>query len=162
MRLARYEGALGAARPAAILLSRLLLSWLFVLEGLQTIGSYQEVAGYMNANGVSGELLPLVILTEFGGGMLIAAGLYTRLAAIALAGFCLLTAALFHAQFADPGEVIQFNKDLSIAGGFLGLAAFGAGPYSLDAAMRRRKSADRPGPAHSGSGSIKLVETRTR
>jgi putative oxidoreductase len=41
-------------------------------------------------------LLPLVILTELGGGLLVLFGLKTRWAAIALFGFCLLTALFFH------------------------------------------------------------------
>jgi uncharacterized membrane protein YphA (DoxX/SURF4 family) len=47
-------------------------------------------------HGVDGRLLPLVILTELGGGLLVLFGLKTRWAAIALFGFCLLTALFFH------------------------------------------------------------------
>jgi len=140
MAVIRYERSFAAAAPSAVLAARLLLSWIFVLDGLQAIGSYQEVAGYMAANGVNGGLLPLVILTELGGGLLVAAGLFTRPAAIALGCFCLLTAFLFHAHFADPDEMIQFNKDLAIAGGFLSLAVSGAGRYSLDAAFAMRNT----------------------
>ncbi len=45
----------------------------------------------MQENGVDPRLLPLVILTELGGGLLVLFGLKTRWAAIALCGFCLLT-----------------------------------------------------------------------
>jgi putative oxidoreductase len=48
-----------------------------------------------------------------------------------------LAALLFHANFADPMQKINFLKNLSIAGGFLLLAANGAGAWSVDA--RRRK-----------------------
>ena len=52
----------------------------------------------------------------------------------------MLTAALFHANGADPEQVINFHKNLAIGGGFLLLAAFGPGAWSLDAwrAQRRR------------------------
>jgi putative oxidoreductase len=50
----------------------------------------------MQAHGVVGRLLPLVILTELGGGLLVLFGLKTPWAAIALFGFCLLTALFFH------------------------------------------------------------------
>jgi len=112
--------------------ARLLLAALFIHEGWQKIGAYADVAGYMEAHGVPGQLLPLVILTELGGGLLIAAGLATRFAAFALAGFCLLAALIFHGV-GDPDALVQFGKDVAIAGGFLALAAFGAGGWSLDA-----------------------------
>jgi putative oxidoreductase len=50
----------------------------------------------MQAHGVDGRLLPLVILTELGGCLLMLFGLKTRWAAITLFGFCLLTALFFH------------------------------------------------------------------
>ena len=59
-------------------------------------------------------------------------GWKTRTAALLLAGFCLLTATIFHHNFADQQQMIHFLKDLAIAGGFLVLLANGAGPLSLD------------------------------
>ena len=122
-------------QSAAALAARLAIAWIFVIEGVGKISSYSAVGTYMEANGVSSAFLPLVILTELGGGVLIALGLFTRLAAVALAGFCVLAAILFHGNVADAGEWINFNKDIAIAGGFLALAAFGAGNWSLDALM---------------------------
>jgi putative oxidoreductase len=122
------------------LVGRLLLAWIFVMEGWTKIGAWNDTIGYMQAFGVSGYLLPLVILTELGGGLCVAAGFLTRLAAIALAGFCLLTALIFHRNFGDMNEVVSFNKDLALAGGFLILAAFGAGGWSVDAWWRKRRT----------------------
>ena len=126
--------------PAA-LLARFGLSWIFLLEGVGKLGNYSATIDYMAANGVSGSLLPLVILTELGGGLLVALGLFTRVAAVALMGFCLLTALFFHKDFADPEQMINFNKNIAIAGGFLALVAFGGGAWSLDALRRRRRAA---------------------
>ncbi|MCR4281657.1 MAG: DoxX family protein, partial [Bauldia sp.] len=64
--------------------------------------------------------------------ILIILGLWTRLVALAFAGFCVLTALTFHRDFADTNEIIQFGKDFAIAGGFLFLAAAGAGRWSAD------------------------------
>ena len=80
-----------------------------------------------------GALLPLVIALELGGGLLLAIGWQTRLAALALAVFCVLAAVLFHVNLADRNELLHFEKDLAIAGGLLVLFAFGAGRYSVDA-----------------------------
>ncbi len=91
--------------------------------------SYGDVAGYMQTNGVDPRLLPLVILTEFGGGVLVLVGLKTRWAAVALGGFCLVTALLIHWR---AGEMIEVQKNVAMAGGFLTLAVFGPGPWSLE------------------------------
>ena len=79
-------------------------------------------------------LLPLVILTELGGGLLVLAGFKTRWAAVALAGFCLLTAVIFHLA---SGETIEFQKNVAMAGGFLLLAVFGPGAWSIDGRFGR-------------------------
>ncbi|HVT34022.1 MAG TPA: DoxX family protein [Nevskiaceae bacterium] len=112
---------------------RFLLAAMFLVSGLSKIAGYAATQQYMAAQGVPGALLPLVILTEVGGGALIVLGLWTRAAAVALAGFTVLAALLFHANFGDQVQQIMFMKNLSIAGAFLMLAARGAGPLSLDA-----------------------------
>jgi putative oxidoreductase len=122
----------------AELAGRILIAAIFVLSGFTKIGGYAGTQGYMEAMGVPGALLPLVIVTELGGGLLIALGLWTRLAAFALAGFTLLSALLFHRNFGDQVQMIMFLKNLAIAGGFLFLFAHGAGRLSLDA--RRAKA----------------------
>jgi len=76
-------------------------------------------------------LLPAVIALQLGGGLLVAAGVTTRSAALLFAAFCVLTALLFHWQFADRNQVLHFQKDLAIAGGFLVLACCGPGNWSL-------------------------------
>lgn len=119
------------------LLARLFLAYIFVIEGWGKIGEYAATSSYMEANGVSAALLPLVILTELGGGILVATGFMTRYAAVALAGFCLLTAMLFHTDFSDFEQVINFNKNIAMAGGFLAIVAFGPGAWSVDAWRKR-------------------------
>jgi putative oxidoreductase len=44
--------------------------------------------------------------------------------------FCVLTAILFHWQFADRNQLLHLQKDLAIAGGFLVLACSGPGRWS--------------------------------
>jgi putative oxidoreductase len=131
-----------ALRNPAILLARLLLAFIFVYEGWLKIAHYSDTVGYMENYGVPGALLPLVILTELGGGLLVAFGLLARYAAFALAGFALLTALFFHTDFADTEhlQLVHFMKNVAIAGGFLLLTAVGAGKWSLDAWRKGRRS----------------------
>jgi putative oxidoreductase len=124
-------------RNLSDLSGRVLLAVLFLVAGFGKLGAYAGTQAYMASKGVPGALLPLVIALELGGGALIVAGLWTRAAALALAAFTLLAAAIFHANFADQIQQIMFLKNLAIAGGFLLLAARGAGEWSLDA--RRTK-----------------------
>lgn len=112
-----------------ILIARLLLALIFIVEAWLKITAYAGTVFYMEANGVPGFLLPVVIATELGGGILVVAGLLTRAAAVALAGFSLLTALFFHLS---PDQAVHFYKNLSMAGGFLALAASGPGAWSID------------------------------
>ncbi len=107
-------------------------SLIFILAGINKIIGYAGTQGYMESKGVPGALLPLVILLEVGGGLAIVIGWQTRLAALALAGFSILAAIIFHNNFADQNQMIHFLKNLSIAGGFLFLFAYGPGAYALD------------------------------
>lgn len=120
------------------LAGRILLAAIFLISGLGKIGAYAGTAAYMASAQVPGQLLPLVIAIEVGGGLAIVAGWRTRAAALALAGFSLLAAILFHANFQDQTATIMFLKNLAIAGGFLVLAANGAGAWSLDARRARK------------------------
>ena len=130
-----------------MLFARVMLATIFLVEGWGKIGTYDEIVAYMQANGVPGRLLPLVIVTELCGGAMVLLGLGTRAAALALAGFCLLTALIFHRDISDPDQAIDFYKNIAIAGGFLSLVACGAGSWSLDAlasGLRAKRGA--PGP----------------
>jgi len=118
--------------PYLGLAGRVLLAITFVVAGYGKIGGYAGTQGYMEAMGVPGMLLPLVIILELGGGLAIIAGWQTRIIAILIAGFTLLAAFTFHLDFADRLESILFMKNVSIAGGFLLLAAYGPGALALD------------------------------
>ena len=77
------------------------------------------------------------------GALAVIVGWQARWAALALAGFCILTAVFFHTDFGDFNQKIHFMKNLAIAGGFLFLVARGPGPWSLDAS---RAAARVPAP----------------
>ena len=111
---------------AAALAGRLLLAAIFLHEAWSKLTGYSAALAYMQAFGVPGQLLPLAIAVELGCGVLILCGYHTRAAALLLAGFCLVTAVLFHTKFGDRNQLLHFEKDLAIAGGLLVLFAHGA------------------------------------
>lgn len=118
--------------PALALVGRLLLAFIFVLSGWSKLTGYAGTAQYMDSAGVPSILLPAAIAVELIGGLLIAVGFQTRISALALAGFTVVAALLFHFDPSDQMQMISFNKNLAIAGGFLVLAAHGAGLWSVD------------------------------
>ena len=111
---------------------RFLLSLIFIVSGFGKITAYSGTQAYMESLGVPGSLLPAVIILEVLGGLAITLGWKTRVTAFLLAGFSILSAALFHANFGDQMQTIMFMKNLAIAGGFLGLVASGPGSWALD------------------------------
>jgi putative oxidoreductase len=121
-----------AVEPAGVLIGRCLLAFLFLHEASKTFLGFDDAVRYSEAHGVPGIMLPAAIALELGGGLLIVAGLLTKVAAFLLAGFCVSTALLFHANFDEPGELLHFEKDLAVAGGFLILCFHGAGQWALD------------------------------
>ena len=122
-------------KDVALLAGRVLLALMFVMAGWSKIGGYAGTQGYMEAMGVPGFMLPLVILLELGGGLAVVLGLFTRSLSVLLAGFTLMDAFIFHYQPAEQMQMLMFMKNVSVAGGFLALAAAGAGAFSLDARL---------------------------
>jgi putative oxidoreductase len=119
------------------LFARILLSTIFLWSGVGNAFGYAATARYMANAGVSELLLPLVILVEVGGALMLVAGWQARLAAAGLAMFTLLAALLFHKFWAVPEaqvrmQQIHFTKNLAIVGGLLQVVAFGPGAWSLD------------------------------
>ena len=118
--------------PAVLVLARVLLALIFVSAGYSKIGGYEGTQQYMDAFGVPGALLPLVILAELGGGLALIAGFLTRFSAVSLALFSVVSAMIFHANFAEQMQQILFMKNVAMAGGLLVLAVHGPGSWSID------------------------------
>jgi len=115
-----------------MLAGRILIATMFVISGFDKISGYEGTAGWMQSMGVPGMLLPLVIALEIGGGLAVIVGWQTRIAALALAGFCIATALIFHSNLADQMQYFLFMKNFALAGGFLFLVANGPGTIALE------------------------------
>ena len=118
---------------------RQLLETLAVDFGIGTPPASGGYERYMEAHGVPYELLPLVLLTEIGGGLMLVLGWRTPIAAIGLAGFCLLANLFFHMDFSIHANVVIFIKNIALAGGLLVIAANEPGDWSLAARRRGAK-----------------------
>ena len=124
------------ATAATQLSGRALMSVIFLSAGVSKIGAYAGTQAYMESMGVPGAMLPLVIALEVGAGLGLLLGWQTRISAFLLAGFSVLSALIFHADFGDQMQSILFMKNLAMAGGLLMLVANGPGSWSFDARLR--------------------------
>jgi putative oxidoreductase len=117
--------------PIVSLAARILLSAIFIMSGGGKIIDYAGTEAYMQQHGTPGVLLPAVIAVELLGGLAVLLGIGARYAGLALAVFSIATAAVFHNNFADQMQMINFMKNLAMAGGLLLLFANGSGRYAL-------------------------------
>ena len=117
-----------------LLIARVLLAVMFILAGLDKCGNIAGTAGYIGSVGLPmGTVLAwLTAIFEVVAGVMILIGFKTKLAAWALAAFCIVAGLIFHNNFGDQMQMILFMKNLAIAGGFLALSVSGPGSISVD------------------------------
>lgn len=104
-------------------LGRFLVAALFLLAAANKFVNTDAILHHMDVEHVPEYFFPLVVALEVCAGLAILVGWQVRWAALALAGFCVATAVLFHMDFSQAVERTMFTKDLAIAGGLLILAA---------------------------------------
>jgi putative oxidoreductase len=123
---------------ATMLLGRVLLSLLFLIGGtIKLLGPAATQAMFVK----QGLPMVLAVVVEVGGGLAMLFGLFTRPVGLVLAIWCVATALIAHSNIAERAQEIQFFKNMGLTGGFLYVAAFGAGAWSLDAWRSRRRGA---------------------
>jgi putative oxidoreductase len=131
--LTGVAGTSGSA-SAAILVGRIFLSVMFILAGFSKLTAISATAGWFGSIGLPAPTATAVVvgLVELVGGLAIAVGYQTRIAAIVIALFTVGATLIAHLDFADMTQQLFFMKNLSITGGLLILAAVGAGSLSVD------------------------------
>ena len=111
---------------------RVLLSALFLIEGIGKLFAQEQVITYMEDYGVPDILFIPAVIVEILFPLLLIVGYKTRLAALVMTLFTLTVAIIFHTDFSDGMQLIFFLKDLAIAGGFMIIIAYGSNKFSLD------------------------------
>ena len=126
------------AKTYLVPLGRILLSSLFIGAGWGKLMNPSGTAGYFASYHLPAPdvLVWIVIIIELIGGLLILIGFQARWVALVLAIFCLVTGFAIHLPAGDLPNMINFYKNLTMAGGFLYVVASGAGPVSVDHQMK--------------------------
>ena len=122
-----------AVMDAAALVGRILLAAIFVLSGISKLGAVEGTTGYIASVGLpfADAIFYAVVALEIAGGLMLVAGLKTRLVALTLGTFSIAAAVVFHSDFGDQNQMIHFLKNLALAGGMLQVVAFGPGHLAM-------------------------------
>ena len=113
-------------------LGRILLSIIFLIEGMNKIFNYESTIEYMENFNVPEYLAIPAIIVEILFPLLLIVGYQTKISALVLAIFTLATALIFHTDFTNQMQLKSFLKNIAIVGGFLIIFVNGAGKYSID------------------------------
>ena len=114
------------------LIGRVLISSIFLLSGYNKIFNYSGTISWMEGFGIPGLLLYPTIVLEIILPLFIIVGYQARFSASLLAIFCIVTAFIFHYDFADQMQTIAFLKNIGLAGGFLFIVANGTKEWSIE------------------------------
>ena len=118
---------------------RILISSLFLIEGVRKFFFQEETIMYMEDYGVPEILFFPSVILEVLFPILLIIGYKTRFSASIMALFTLTVALIFHTNFENQMELIIFLKDIAIAGGFLILAANEPKICSIDYYLKSKK-----------------------
>jgi putative oxidoreductase len=129
----------GQSNDVVLLISRILLATLFVLFGWSKLTGFSGTVDYMAHVGAPAPMLSAIIavVMELGVGIMIVVGFYTRPLAVLLAIYTVAAGFVGHHFWNETGmeqitNMINFYKNVSIAGGLLALAVTGPGRLSID------------------------------
>jgi len=122
----------------AAVIGRILIALLFIVSGFLKLADPGTAAALLQSAGLSPAWTMPAALFEIVVGTALAVGAMTRLAALLLAGFTVLTILFFHHQFADPAQLPGILLHVALVGGLLGIFAHSQIWWSYDALRQRR------------------------
>ena len=114
------------------LLGRILISILFLLNGVSKINNYESTVDWIESFEISGMIIIPAIILEIIGPILIIVGYKAKIAAGFLSLFCITTAIIFHNDFSNQMQFTSFLKNIALAGGFLFIAVNGTKGFSIE------------------------------
>lgn len=125
---------------------RILISVIFLISGVFKVAAYSQMVGYATAVHLPapGVAIALAAVVELAGGLAVLAGFKTRIAAWVLFLYLIPVTFFFHNFWAVQGsaqqmQMVNFLKNAAIMGGLLVLAVNGAGGYSADATLAKKR-----------------------
>jgi len=125
--------ARGTLTDIAFFLARLVIGLLFACHGAQ------KLFGVLGGTSQLGHTKMMIAgIIEFGGGLLIASGLFARCAAFIASGEMAVAYFTMHAPHGFWPIINKGELAVAYCFFFLFVAAHGAGPYSLDRLLRRK------------------------
>lgn len=138
-----------------LLLARICLSAIFFKSGLDKALDPGATVQFMASKGVPLAQLLIVptILIELLGALSVLLGFKMRWGAIALIVFMIPTTLIFHTNFAERMQVLQFLKNLGLIGGLLLLTSGEPGAISIDA--RQRSASGRTAPRSADTSTVR-------
>lgn len=114
-------------------LVRIVIGFLFSCHGAQ------KIFGVLGGTSQLGHTRMMIAgIIEFGGGLLIAIGLFARIAAFVASGEMAVAYFTVHAPHSFWPIINKGELAVAYCFFFLFVAAHGAGPYSLDRLLRRK------------------------
>lgn len=127
-------------RDAGALAGRVLMSLIFIGAGYAKLVAPTATIAYFSGHGLPLPQLAwlVAVVVELGGGLALLLGIQARIVGLVMAAWCVATALVAHTNFADQNMQIHFMKNLAMAGGFVYVAAFGAGAYTIQRVFRSR------------------------
>ena len=126
----------GSSRSLLLLIARIAIVVLFIIFGYPKLTGFSGTVQYMTSLGAPMAAIIAVVM-EVPAAILIVLGFFTRPLAVIFVFYTLGTAVIGHHYWDMTGDavlpnMINFYKNVSIAGAFILLAITGPGAISLD------------------------------
>jgi putative oxidoreductase len=143
--LSGIDGLAISMSDVVLLIGRILIGWIFVRSGYGKLFDIPTYAGTFPGRGLPTFLAYIAVPAEFFGGLALIFGFATRYAAVVMAIFVLVATFSSHRYWdfteaaARRAQDSNFYKNMAILGGIFFLFACGAGRFSLDAWLSKRR-----------------------